>query len=391
MTGSRGVIAGADELVERAVAQAELDDLGPPTWREGLERVVESLGVSPDYSPAGLDYLQNLFVKALWNRLRVIDYAKGNPQVRGGGCRPTVRGPRDATHGDDAREQPARPGRPPSIPAQLGGRRLDPAADVGHTPLRPAVRHEAGTAAARRAAPRGRGQGNAALGVGGQPYRMPLRAEPGLQVAALGTFLLTDDYVRWLYECDVTSAYEYEKLVLQILQSRAPGTWSLKMPSHAAFIDTLVATFPDVRIVWTHRDPYRATASLCSTLQASHGVVGTADRAVVARSAVDQMKKSVERPLQHRELLTDERVHHLYYADVMRDPLREMTCLYAWAGEELTPQTADRMQRWLDANPPDRFGSRRYTLDEYGLSKEALVPVFAEYLATFDIEMEGSA
>ena len=39
-------------------------------------------------------------------------------------------------------------------------------------------------------------------------------------------FLLTDSYARWLYDCDMTSTYGYEKLVLQILQSRrrpAPG------------------------------------------------------------------------------------------------------------------------------------------------------------------------
>ena len=65
----------------------------------------------------------------------------------------------------------------------------------------------------------------------------------------------------------MTSAYEYERLVLQILQSKAPGRWSLKMPSHAVHIETLVKTFPDVKMIWAHRDPYKATGSLCSTVE----------------------------------------------------------------------------------------------------------------------------
>ena len=74
-------------------------------------------------------------------------------------------------------------------------------------------------------------------------------------------FMPTPEYAEWLLRTDMTSAYAYERVVLQLLQSRAPGTWSLKMPSHAVHIDALLATFPDARIVWAHRDPFTAAAS----------------------------------------------------------------------------------------------------------------------------------
>ena len=35
------------------------------------------------------------------------------------------------------------------------------------------------------------------------------------------------------------------------------------------------------------------------------------------------------------------------------------------------------------------LGVATYTLDEYGLTKTELEPVFEEYLDAFDIEMEG--
>ena len=65
----------------------------------------------------------------------------------------------------------------------------------------------------------------------------------------------TTAYGDWLLDADMTSAYEYERMALQVLQSSAPGVWSLKMPSHAVHIDALLKAFPDARIVWAHRDP----------------------------------------------------------------------------------------------------------------------------------------
>ena len=46
---------------------------------------------------------------------------------------------------------------------------------------------------------------------------------------------------------------------------------------------------------------------------------------------------------------------------------------------------------WLDAHPQNLFAPNKYTLDEYGLTVEQLEPIFAKYLATFDIEPEGRA
>ena len=59
-----------------------------------------------------------------------------------------------------------------------------------------------------------------------------------------------------------------------MLQSRAPGTWSLKMPSHAVHIEALLATYPDARIVWAHRDPFQATASFLRLNYLSRSVMG---------------------------------------------------------------------------------------------------------------------
>ena len=102
-----------------------------------------------------------------------------------------------------------------------------------------------------------------------------------------------------------------------------------------------------------------------------------------------QMKKHVERPLRTRERIGDNRFFHMYYSEMMRDPMGVMRRIYDWAGDDLTVDTEDRMRSWLSDHPQTRFGLNNYSLDQYGLSVAELEPVFAEYLSEFDIELES--
>jgi hypothetical protein len=103
------------------------------------------------------------------------------------------------------------------------------------------------------------------------------------------------------------------------------------------------------------------------------------------------MKAHVERPLGARERLGDERFFHMYYHDMMRDPMAVMRNIYDWAGDELNPEVETAMKQWLVEHPQDRFALNSYTLAQYGLSVQMLEPIFAEYLSTFDIELESGS
>ena len=209
------------------------------------------------------------------------------------------------------------------------------------------------------------------------------------------SFLPTDRYARWLFdETDMTSTYEYQKRYLQVLQSTAPGTWSLKMPSHSVHIEALLKVFPDARLIWAHRDPYKATGSLCNLWRLPQSLVMNTellDQTEMGRAAMWQMRYHVDRPLRARDRIGDERFFHMYYHEMMRDPMDVMRRIYEWADEPLTAETEARMRNWLAAHPQDLFALNTYSLDQYGLSVEQLEPVFAEYLDTFDIELEGTS
>jgi hypothetical protein len=147
-------------------------------------------------------------------------------------------------------------------------------------------------------------------------------------------------------------------------------------------------------MVWAHRDPYKATGSLCNLWKLPKEVVmgqTDIDFEAMGRNAARQMKAHVERPLRARERLGDDRFFHMYYHDMMRDPMEVMRNLYSWAGDELTPDVETAMKGWLAEHPQDRFALNAYNLAQYGLTVEKLEPIFDEYLSTFDIELESGS
>ena len=63
-------------------------------------------------------------------------------------------------------------------------------------------------------------------------------------------------YGAWWRAADDRPAYDYHRLVLQVLQSGGVGgRWTLKSPHHALALDALVDAYPDARLVLLHRDP----------------------------------------------------------------------------------------------------------------------------------------
>jgi hypothetical protein len=381
-----------DDLVTKASERAGLDDFGRDEWREGLSLLVETCESAPGVNPGGRDYVYGQFVDALWNRLRVIDYLKSHPDVADQPVeRPlVVLGlPRTGTslasylldqdpHRRSLLTWEAEDSVPPSTPEAL---RTDPRCMKKKAELD--VLAEGLKAANIPMVHWDEADGpTECVFVHGQDFKAYLWE----------AFMPTSGYAEWLLHTDMTSAYAYERLVLQVLQSRAPGTWSLKMPSHAVHIEALLSTFPDARIIWAHRDPFKATASFLRLNYLSRAVLGAdVNLDVVVPSVLRQLREHVSRPLRTRRRIGDDRFFDLHYAELIRDPIGVMTALYGWAGDDLTPATSQAMRDWLVHHPQDRFGVAPYSLDGSGVTRAELEPIFDEYLSVFDIELEGAA
>jgi hypothetical protein len=197
-------------------------------------------------------------------------------------------------------------------------------------------------------------------------------------------------YRDWIFSTDVTSAYEYHKRFLQLLQADAPGTWNLKMPSHALNIPRLLKVYPDARLIWTHRDPITATGSFCSLLTLAHqGFRGKIDVEWLAQNCPWQAVQHAERIMDARDKLGEDRIIDVHYADLLREPLDTMRKLYRSLGDEFTPAAEAGMRAWLNDNPQDKFGKHEYKLARFGLSEQTLRQMFERYLTRYEVEREG--
>lgn len=377
-----------DELVAAASKRAGLDDFGADGWREGLELLVSSVEAAPNVSDGGRGYVYGQFVDALCNRLRVVEYANRRPELRTASVeRPlVVLGlPRTGTSLvsylldlDPQRRSlltwEAEDSVPPSTPDTLytDPRCLKKKAELDVL------------AEGLRAANIPLVHWDEADG----PTECVFVQNQDFKAYLWEAFMPTAEYADWLLHTDMASAYAYERLVLQVLQSKAPGVWSLKMPSHAVHIEALLTEFPDARIVWAHRDPFKSTASFLRLNYLSRAVLGAA-ASDVAPNVLRQLRAHVERPMSTRSRVGDDRFFDLHYAELMRDPVGVMRSLYAWAGDDLTASTERAMLSWLERHPQDRYGAAPYSLDGSGVTRSELEPIFDEYIAAYNVELEG--
>ncbi len=197
-------------------------------------------------------------------------------------------------------------------------------------------------------------------------------------------------YSRFVLEGDMSSAFAYHKRFLQVLQNGDQVAWNLKMPTHALAIRWLLHTYPDARLLWTHRDPYKVTGSLCSLIGSAHEIyMGCIDNDHLVSNYTEQLAEHLKRPMAVRDELGEDRLGDVFYAQLIANPIDEMRKVYEYLGDEFTPEAESGMRVWLEKNPQGKYGKHTYTLEQFGLSKEFLEPYYADYLIRYDIESEG--
>lgn len=381
-----------DDLVTRACERAGLDDFGGDSWREGLSLLVDTVESTPGVNEGGRNFVYGQFVDALWNRLRVVDYCKQHPEVA-----------------DEHVEIPLVVLGLPRTGTSLASYLLDQdplrrslltwEAEDSVPPPTPETLRTDPRCLKKKAELDVLAEGLKAANIpmihwdeADGPTECMFVQNQDFKAYLWEAFMPTTAYADWLLETDMTSSYVYERTVLQMLQSRAAGVWSLKMPSHAVHIEALLATFPDARLVWAHRDPFKATASFLRLNYLSRAVLGAViDVEVMVPNVLRQLREHVNRPLRTRRRIGDDRFFDLHYADLMRDPVAVMRSLYDWAGDDLTASTEHAMLGWLEEHPQDRFGVAPYSLEGSGVTRGDLEPIFDEYLSVFDVELEGVA
>jgi hypothetical protein len=94
----------------------------------------------------------------------------------------------------------------------------------------------------------------------------------------------------------------------------------------------------------------------------------------------------MSRTMAVRERLPAGRVVDVRYEDTVADPLGTTRRIYEHFDLELAPAVEQGVRDYLAANPRDKHGSHRYTLEEFGLDRDEVDATFAAYRERFGVE-----
>ncbi|MFO0689206.1 MAG: sulfotransferase [Myxococcota bacterium] len=378
----------ADDIVARAIAQAGSDQLGGDSYREPLERYIESLEAEARLSTFGRLALRGMLTSQLVTRIRLGGWTREHPEAASEEIRRPwiILGlPRTGTSllsillGLDPMARPIRQweARTPVPPSTLAGASLDPRIAEAEKQfeqlhaLNPPFKamHPTGAMLAEECV----------------PFLMLDLRSLGLETQAR-----VPSYGRWLQTCDMHTAYQQHERALQALQTGQPTeSWVLKTPNHLWCLETLLEFYPDARLIWTHRDPGPVTASVSSlntTLQSTF--TDHPDPRAVGAEWLDKLKFAVDRGMAFDDRAKPGWCVHVHYDELMRDPIATMRRIYGHFDEAPSRLHERRIEAWLREKPQTAEGRHVYDPVDFGFTYAELAEIWRPYRERFDIRRE---
>lgn len=200
-------------------------------------------------------------------------------------------------------------------------------------------------------------------------------------------------YEDWVdHEADWSHVYDFHYRQLQHLQWRnRRDRWVLKTGAHMWGLEHLLRTYPDARIVFTHRDPVKSVTSYASltTLVRSMGS-DEVDRFELAQDWAGRLQRVVNHVITVREAVPypDAMFYDMYFSDFVADQFAVVSDIYAAFGLPMTEEGASRMKAFIADNPKGKHGLHTYTPEEYGLDPVTLRRDFRTYIEHYGLAPE---
>jgi hypothetical protein len=374
----------SEESVLRAAHRATgLHDWGGDHYRVALRALLEDFAGDERLTFLGRAMARSMLIQYVTNRLRIRADLQRYPEIlRGVIRRPLfiVGLPRTGTtllHHLLAQDSAARPllfweSVSPSPPPDIRTRDRDPRIKRAERMLARMYRNVPRLSAIHRVDPRG-----------------PEECLLLLRNAFIADFQIrTPTFQRWLWELsaeDVRRAYEEYREQLLLLQWRCPGDhWVLKAPVHLFGLGALLATFPDACIVQTHRNPLECVPSMCSLVSVLDEIFyDRVDAEEIGRRTTAMLEEHLDRGMKARQSAGPGRFFDLPYQELVADPIAAVRKIYHYFGHEFRPALADKLAAYLAENPQHKHGAHRYSLEDFGLDRDALQARFAAYWDRF--------
>jgi hypothetical protein len=202
-------------------------------------------------------------------------------------------------------------------------------------------------------------------------------------------------YAGWNAMTDVQPAYDMHKRILKILQwqdpSEAKPRWILKYGGHMGVLPQLFATYPDAKVVHTHRDPavvVQSMTSLIASLRLMRSDQFDADSA--AEMLNGGMARGLEKIITEREqgLLPAAQITDIHFDRLMQDTTGEIARAYDTLGMAFTPAAEEAIKAYQVARPRTKHGKHVYAYaDAVNIEREK--ERFQNYMNHYQIKVEA--
>jgi hypothetical protein len=197
-------------------------------------------------------------------------------------------------------------------------------------------------------------------------------------------------YRDWYLASDQTGAYRYLRVMLQVLQwLRGGKRWVLKTPQHIEQIRPLLNVFPDVKVIQTHRDPVRVTASFCTMYAYAQRLhTGSVDAVRIGRYWADRIERMLNASVDDRHLIPDDQVFDVRFHEFMADDMAMVERVLEFAEQPLTDAARRAIRSHMKANPRGKHGTVRYRLEDFGIDPSERRKALRRYRERFEVPDE---
>ena len=197
-------------------------------------------------------------------------------------------------------------------------------------------------------------------------------------------------YTRWYESTHHAATYRRHRELLQLVGSTSPEKrWILKYPVHMKHLAAVLEVYPDACIVQTHRDPTRVLSSYISLIAGFRALFERdIDRAAIAREQVEVWASGADRAIAVRRQHDPAQFFDLQFREFVADPIGAVRRMYQRFGLTLTPEAETRMRTWQASNPEGKHGKHQHTMEDVGVTRDAVLERFRDYMRYFDMKPE---
>ena len=196
-------------------------------------------------------------------------------------------------------------------------------------------------------------------------------------------------YQRWLDETGHYVAYAFHRRFLRHLQLRkGPGHWVLKSPDHVFALDAIMSLYPDARFVFTHRDPLQVLPSVARLTEVLRRPFARhTDRAAIGRQVTRRWEAGALTMMEAAQSarIPADRIFHIRFPELIRDPIASITALYRYFGLPLRPNAAKDMQSLVAVDPNAGYRGNKALASDYGIDLREERHRFGSYVACFGV------